>query len=331
MKRNYRRISIAVLCILSFVLAPFGAIKAEAKSEREKVVELANKVRPYDLLWKDRDEIEVAVVLANTKPKVAREALSPEPTVYNEYRLSDFEKTSKALFGKVIETNFESKKNEKYAKIYYNSKTKTIYAPLSYDPGDWIAFTKHREVKATKDGFEVINYDVNYHWMEIDRRPNQLTKIRIKPSGSSKYGYIITGIERADFSSSKLNLSKKAVDNQLKLIKKWYAKPTAADRKEGYEKDGMKYSTLYHDDNLVFVMKNDGHSVFRYYYKYGVLIHAIESTVKGNKTLKKYEAEFKNGFYYINRNNMFDAPEYIEDLMELIEEADYAFEVGVSR
>lgn len=331
MKDNFKTILITALCIISFVLAPFSEIQAEAKSEKEKIIELTNLVRPYDLLWKESQETEIGVVLANTKPKVERETLSPDKIAYNEYRLSDFEKTSKNLFGKVIELDIAKKRNNQYPVMYYNSKNKTIYMPLDYDPGDIMAFTKHREVKKTNDGFEVTHYDVKYHWAETNRRPNRLTKIKIKPSNSSKYGYIITEIEREDFDSSRLNLSKKTIDEQMKQIKKWYGKPTKADKKEGFEKDGVKYSLLYHDGNLVFVLKNDGKKLFRYYYKYGVLIHAIESTVKENKTLKEYKAYFKDDLYYINKHNIFGSPDLIEDLIELVKQADQTLEILATR
>lgn len=318
----------AVLSVIGFVLVLFGGIRAEAKSEREKVVELAAMVRPYDLYEVHDDEVEIAVVLANTKPKIARKADSPYKTIYNEYRLEDFQKTSKRIFGKVIELKIATKKNVRSPVMYYNSENRTIYLPLFYDPGDTVIFTKHREVK-TKDGsFEVSNYDVTYHWSGVDRRPTKVTKIKIKPS--PKYGYIITSIKREELPLSKMDLSKKAVDKQIKQIKEWYNKPTSADRKEGYERDKIKYSMLYHDDNLVFVVKNDGDKVFRYYYKYGVLIHAIESTAKGNKTLKTYEAYFKNGDYYINNHNVFRSPDWIEELTELIKDADQTFEILVN-
>ena len=327
-----KRTVLTALCIISLLIAPFGAVKAEAKSEREKVVELAAMVRPYPSYQEGINSLKVAVVLANTKPKVEREAESPDKTVYNEYSLSDFEKNSKNIFGKVIDLDIPKKKNNNDPEIYYNAKNKTIYMPLFYDAGDSVEFTKHIEVKRVDGGFEVSHYDTLYHWGTIDRRANNLTKIQIKSDKSSKYGYIIQDIEFKDLPASKMDLSKKAVDKQVKDIKKWwYGKPTSANRKEEYKSDGINYSMLYHNDNLVFILKNDGKKLFRYYYKYGVLIHAIESTVKGNKTIKEYEAYFKNGDYYINKHNLSKASDMMEELIELVKEADQVLEILVNR
>ena len=312
---------ISIICLL----ISFLSVKADTKREDEKMLALSKAV----VLCKDsdlkKDNMLLKVVLLNTKPKVKRET-SSEQTNYNEYRYSDFVKTSKKLFGKVIPLNVTNKRNKKTPTIYYDKETEIIYEPLCYDLCIWddARFVKYRKIESLgKNKFIVHNYAIRYPDAQPDKIPTENIKVYLKTDRSSKNGYIVTDIQIEYLKPSAFKLGKKDVAKQIKDIKNWYYKSGSSDKKETYEVGKFHFSYLIHDNNLVFIVQNYGDSTMRFYYKYGVLIKYIETGNEDNKIKQEYNIYYKNNDVYMNDKKV-ESEDDMKFLNPIIDDSDNA-------
>lgn len=96
------------------------------------------------------------------------------------------------------------------------------------------------------------------------------------------------------------------------------------------KKGNVHYSSLIHDNNLVFLVKNDGDTTIRYYYKYGVMIKYIETRNKDNKIMKEYDFYYKNHDVYMNDKKLVSQDER-ESFDELITDADMALQLVLEK
>lgn len=318
---------IGFLCILVFALC-FGVSglsetkEVFASVDEKEIIKLSDKVYPYLSFEGYTDaEIKVMTILESAKAKkvVDMEEIDPDNENYNEVDLKEYEKASKKLFGKVIPLGLKGKIEGKF-QSYYDKKTKTIYQAVFYDPGDVTIKRNKRTVKKlTNNTFVVENLDSSYHPLSLDKRPTKKMEVFIK---KTKKGYLISDIKLTNISDDTVKLGEEDVKNQIKNIKKWFAKQPKDVVRKDFKKDDCSYTTLRHKHNIVFIYEKYGVEEKRYYYKDGIPVRVMES--ENGKVVYQYDLTLdKNGNRLLNGKEEFD--DDWEEAIALFAGADNAY------